>query len=127
VIQPSRKQPALRAGHSETSWNRLFQMLRDGFSAERYHLARELSRLEQNGAEVIAHFSDGSSATGDLLVGARAISAPICRRSFTTTRSAGSPSVTARRRRSWRRRRCLISSARKTLSPVDLGCSRDPP
>jgi 2-polyprenyl-6-methoxyphenol hydroxylase-like FAD-dependent oxidoreductase len=55
---------------TETSWNRLFQMLRDAFPAARYHLARDLSRVEQNGGGVSAHFSDGSAATGALLVGA---------------------------------------------------------
>jgi 2-polyprenyl-6-methoxyphenol hydroxylase-like FAD-dependent oxidoreductase len=55
---------------TETSWNRLFQMLRDAFPAEHYHLARELHRVEQDGSQVIAHFADGSAATGDLLVGA---------------------------------------------------------
>ena len=55
---------------TETSWNRLFQMLRDAFPAGRYHLGKDLSRVEQNGTEVIARFSDGSAAAGDLLVGA---------------------------------------------------------
>jgi 2-polyprenyl-6-methoxyphenol hydroxylase-like FAD-dependent oxidoreductase len=55
---------------TETSWNRLFQMLRDGFPAERYHLGKELARVEQRGTEATAHFSDGSAATGELLVGA---------------------------------------------------------
>jgi 2-polyprenyl-6-methoxyphenol hydroxylase-like FAD-dependent oxidoreductase len=55
---------------TETSWNRLFQMLRDAFPAERYHLAKELRRVEQRGGKVIASFADGSVAAGDLLVGA---------------------------------------------------------
>jgi 2-polyprenyl-6-methoxyphenol hydroxylase-like FAD-dependent oxidoreductase len=55
---------------TETSWNRLFQLLRDAFPAERYHLARELKHIEMLGREVVAHFSEGSTAAGDLLVGA---------------------------------------------------------
>ena len=55
---------------TETSWNRLFQLLRDAFPAERYHLARELKHVETRGEEVVARFSDGSAAAGDLLVGA---------------------------------------------------------
>jgi 2-polyprenyl-6-methoxyphenol hydroxylase-like FAD-dependent oxidoreductase len=54
---------------TETSWNRLFQLLRDAFPAERYHLARELKHVETCGEEVVAHFSGGSAAAGDLLVG----------------------------------------------------------
>lgn len=58
---------------TETSWNRLFQMLRDAFPAERYHLAKELHRVEQRGSEVVASFADGSIGAGDLLVGADGI------------------------------------------------------
>lgn len=73
-----------------TSWDRVFRMLRDGFPADRYHLGKELVRIEQDasgegrvdvdavlvagfvaGAEnVIAHFADGSRVEGDVLVGA---------------------------------------------------------
>jgi 2-polyprenyl-6-methoxyphenol hydroxylase-like FAD-dependent oxidoreductase len=53
-----------------TSWNRLFEVLRTGFPAERYHLGRDLVELTQNEASVTAHFADGSGATGDLLIGA---------------------------------------------------------
>src|SRR3954471_4077561 len=53
-----------------TSWNRLFEVLRTGFPAGRYHLGRDLVELTQNEASVTAHFADGSSAAGDLLVGA---------------------------------------------------------
>jgi 2-polyprenyl-6-methoxyphenol hydroxylase-like FAD-dependent oxidoreductase len=53
-----------------TSWNRLFEVLRTGFPAEHYHLGRDLVELTQNEASVTVHFADGSSATGDLLIGA---------------------------------------------------------
>jgi 2-polyprenyl-6-methoxyphenol hydroxylase-like FAD-dependent oxidoreductase len=53
-----------------TSWNRLFQVLRAGFPAERYHLGKDLIGLAQDGESVTARFADGSSATGDLLIGA---------------------------------------------------------
>ena len=53
-----------------TSWNRLFEVLRTGFPAGRYHLGKDLVALDQDGASVTARFADGSSARGDLLIGA---------------------------------------------------------
>jgi 2-polyprenyl-6-methoxyphenol hydroxylase-like FAD-dependent oxidoreductase len=53
-----------------TSWDRVFRMLRTEFPDEHYHIGKELQRVEQNGARVVAHFADGSSAEGDLLIGA---------------------------------------------------------
>jgi 2-polyprenyl-6-methoxyphenol hydroxylase-like FAD-dependent oxidoreductase len=53
-----------------TSWNKLFEMLKDGFPAERYLLGKELARIEDRGDEVVARFADGSTASADLLVGA---------------------------------------------------------
>jgi 2-polyprenyl-6-methoxyphenol hydroxylase-like FAD-dependent oxidoreductase len=53
-----------------TSWNRLFEVLRTGFPTERYHLGKDLVGLTQDGKSVTARFADGSSATGDLLIGA---------------------------------------------------------
>jgi 2-polyprenyl-6-methoxyphenol hydroxylase-like FAD-dependent oxidoreductase len=53
-----------------TSWDRVFRMLRERFPAQRYHLGKELRRLEQSGDAVVAHFADGSAAAADLVVGA---------------------------------------------------------
>ncbi len=53
-----------------TSWDRVFRMLRQEFPDERYHIGQELQRIAQADGRVIAHFADGSSAEGDLLVGA---------------------------------------------------------
>ena len=53
-----------------TSWNGLFQMLRDAFPIERYHLHKELTHSEVSEAGVIARFTDGSSAAGDVLIAA---------------------------------------------------------
>jgi 2-polyprenyl-6-methoxyphenol hydroxylase-like FAD-dependent oxidoreductase len=53
-----------------TSWERLFQILRDAFPSDRYHLAKGLRCVEQQGQRVVANFADGSRAEGDLLVGA---------------------------------------------------------
>jgi 2-polyprenyl-6-methoxyphenol hydroxylase-like FAD-dependent oxidoreductase len=53
-----------------TSWDRVFRMLRQEFPDERYHIGKELQRVEQTGDRVVAHFADGTSAEGDLVVGA---------------------------------------------------------
>lgn len=52
-----------------TSWDRLFRMLRDALPAERYHLGKELIRVDGQAERVIAHFADGT-CEGELLVGA---------------------------------------------------------
>ncbi|HEX5959555.1 MAG TPA: FAD-dependent monooxygenase [Hyphomicrobiaceae bacterium] len=57
-----------------TSWNRLFELLGGAFDAalgpDTYRLGKDLVRVEQNNGGVVAHFSDGTTAMGDLLVGA---------------------------------------------------------
>jgi 2-polyprenyl-6-methoxyphenol hydroxylase-like FAD-dependent oxidoreductase len=53
-----------------TSWDRLFTLLRAALPAECYRRGQEFVRAEQNGAAVMAHFADGSRASGDLLIGA---------------------------------------------------------
>jgi 2-polyprenyl-6-methoxyphenol hydroxylase-like FAD-dependent oxidoreductase len=53
-----------------TSWDRLFNVLRDLVPQDCYCHAKDLLRIEQDEARVVAHFRDGTSAAGDLLVGA---------------------------------------------------------
>jgi 2-polyprenyl-6-methoxyphenol hydroxylase-like FAD-dependent oxidoreductase len=55
-----------------TAWDRVFHLLKAAFPASHYHRGKELRRLEQGG-RVTAHFADGSTAEGDLLVGADGI------------------------------------------------------
>lgn len=56
-----------------TTWGRLHELLLGAFPAERYHLGHACSRVEQDTGTVTAHFSNGSTATGDLLIGADGI------------------------------------------------------
>jgi len=56
-----------------TSWNRLFQMLRDALPPERYHLGKEFVAAEFNADTAVARFADGSAAEADLIVGADGI------------------------------------------------------
>jgi 2-polyprenyl-6-methoxyphenol hydroxylase-like FAD-dependent oxidoreductase len=53
-----------------TSWDRLFTLLRAALPADCYHRGQEFVRAEQNDNAVMAHFADGSHASGDLLIGA---------------------------------------------------------
>jgi 2-polyprenyl-6-methoxyphenol hydroxylase-like FAD-dependent oxidoreductase len=53
-----------------TAWERVYRILRDAFPAEHYRRGLGLSRFEQSDRSVVAHFTDGSSAEADLLVGA---------------------------------------------------------
>ncbi len=48
----------------------VYRALRDAFPPQRYHRGRGVTRFEQSERSVVAHFSDGGSAEGDLLVGA---------------------------------------------------------
>ena len=56
-----------------TAWERLYRMLRDAFPAAHYHRSMGLKSFEQTSSEVTAHFSDGSTAEADLLIGADGI------------------------------------------------------
>jgi 2-polyprenyl-6-methoxyphenol hydroxylase-like FAD-dependent oxidoreductase len=53
-----------------TSWNRLFEMLSGALGPDAYHLGKDLLRVSQDGNGVVAHFADGTTAEGDVLVGA---------------------------------------------------------
>jgi 2-polyprenyl-6-methoxyphenol hydroxylase-like FAD-dependent oxidoreductase len=53
-----------------TAWERVYRVLRDAFPPDRYHRGRSLQAFEQSAAGVVAHFSDGSTAEAELLVGA---------------------------------------------------------
>ena len=53
-----------------TAWERVYRVLRDAFAPERYHRGIGLQAVEQSGQGVVAHFSDGSTTLGDVLIGA---------------------------------------------------------
>jgi 2-polyprenyl-6-methoxyphenol hydroxylase-like FAD-dependent oxidoreductase len=53
-----------------TAWERVYRCLRDLFPPERYHRGCGLARFAQDSHAVTAHFTDGSTAVADLLVGA---------------------------------------------------------
>ena len=53
-----------------TSWDRIHQVLRSLIPEGSYHLGRNITSYSQSATNATAHFSDGSSKTADLLVGA---------------------------------------------------------
>jgi 2-polyprenyl-6-methoxyphenol hydroxylase-like FAD-dependent oxidoreductase len=52
-----------------TSWDRLQSLLRDAVPAENYHLGCNFERAEQDGSEVVVHFSGGRRERADLVIG----------------------------------------------------------
>jgi len=57
-------------GHTMSAWANVYRPLKERFPASRYRFGKVFSHLEQTKERVVAHFADGSSAEGDLLVGA---------------------------------------------------------
>jgi 2-polyprenyl-6-methoxyphenol hydroxylase-like FAD-dependent oxidoreductase len=55
-----------------TAWDRVFHLLKAALPEANYHSGKELRRVEQN-RNVIAHFADGTTAEGDVLIGADGI------------------------------------------------------
>jgi len=53
-----------------TAWERVYRLLRDAFPSAHYHRGRELVSFAQTAGGVLAHFSDGGKAEGDVLIGA---------------------------------------------------------
>jgi 2-polyprenyl-6-methoxyphenol hydroxylase-like FAD-dependent oxidoreductase len=53
-----------------TAWDRVFSMLQNAFQAASYHSGKEFTGMHLHGEKVVAHFSDGTCAEGDVLVGA---------------------------------------------------------
>jgi 2-polyprenyl-6-methoxyphenol hydroxylase-like FAD-dependent oxidoreductase len=62
----------VQCSQTMTAWDRVFHLLKAAFPEANYHRGKELRRIEQDEA-VIAHFTDGSRAEADLLVGADGI------------------------------------------------------
>ncbi|MDB5810749.1 MAG: monooxygenase FAD-binding [Betaproteobacteria bacterium] len=56
-----------------TAWARVYRPLKDLLPAANYHFGINLARVEQDAKGVTAHFTDGTSARGDLLVAADGI------------------------------------------------------
>jgi len=57
-------------GHIMSGWANVYRPLKERFPAQRYHFGKSFEELDQRGSEVVARFSDGSQAAGELLIGA---------------------------------------------------------
>jgi 2-polyprenyl-6-methoxyphenol hydroxylase-like FAD-dependent oxidoreductase len=53
-----------------TAWERVYRLLRDAFPADRYRRGTSFQNFATDGERVVAHFSDGGAAAGDVLIGA---------------------------------------------------------
>ena len=53
-----------------TAWERVYRLLRDAVPREHYHRGRGVSGFVHSERSVLAQFADGSTAEGELLVGA---------------------------------------------------------
>src|SRR5579862_7278311 len=57
-------------GRTLSGWSRLYQALLDALPPRTYRLGKRLTSVAQDDESVVAHFADGTSESGDLLVGA---------------------------------------------------------
>jgi 2-polyprenyl-6-methoxyphenol hydroxylase-like FAD-dependent oxidoreductase len=60
----------LATSQMQSSWARIYRLLKDAFPAADYRFGMGLERIEQDAGGVTAIFADGTRARGDLLVGA---------------------------------------------------------
>lgn len=60
------------APQTQTSWSLIYTTLKSTFGDRNYHRGKTLARIDQDpsAGSVTAHFEDGTSETGDLLIGA---------------------------------------------------------
>src|ERR1700733_12652627 len=52
------------------AWERVYRLLRDAFPSAHYHRGRELASFARSTHGVVARFNDGSTAEGEVLIGA---------------------------------------------------------
>ncbi|HEY7657966.1 MAG TPA: FAD binding domain-containing protein [Burkholderiales bacterium] len=60
----------LATSQLQSSWARVYRLLKDAFPAGNYRFGMALERIEQDAGGVTAIFADGTRSRGDLLVGA---------------------------------------------------------
>jgi len=69
-------------GHIMSGWANVYRPLKGRFPARRYHFGKSLEELDQRAGEVVARFSDGSQARGELLIGADGLRSSVRGRLF---------------------------------------------
>lgn len=73
IARDGRVTHRVEIGQTMTAWDRVFHLLLSAFPATHYHGGKELRSVVQDGQGVSAQFADGSSARGDVLIGADGI------------------------------------------------------
>ena len=61
---------AIERPHLMAAWEHIYRVLREALPAPCYHRGRSVTAFTQDRDRVVAHFSDGSVAAGDVLIGA---------------------------------------------------------
>ena len=61
---------AIERPHLMAAWEHIYRVLREALPAPCYHRGRSFTAFTQDRRGVVAHFSDGSVAEGDTLIGA---------------------------------------------------------
>jgi 2-polyprenyl-6-methoxyphenol hydroxylase-like FAD-dependent oxidoreductase len=61
---------AIERPHLMAAWEHVYRVLREALPAHCYHRGRSLAAFTQDQDSVVAHFSDGGTAAGDMLIGA---------------------------------------------------------
>lgn len=56
-----------------TTWGRLYELLKGAFPAERYHFGHSLTKVDERSERVTAHFANGATFEGELLIAADGI------------------------------------------------------
>jgi 2-polyprenyl-6-methoxyphenol hydroxylase-like FAD-dependent oxidoreductase len=71
ILAPNGETTAtLECSQVMTAWERVYRLLRDAFPADRYYRDCGLTGFAQSGEGVVAHLSDGSTISADVLIGA---------------------------------------------------------
>jgi 2-polyprenyl-6-methoxyphenol hydroxylase-like FAD-dependent oxidoreductase len=68
-----RRTRRLDVAQTMTAWDRVFHLLNAAVEPKHHHLGKELRHVAQSADGVTAHFADGTSAEGDVLIGADGI------------------------------------------------------
>ena len=70
-----------------SSWSRLYRSLKDAFPEAAYHFSKNLSHFEERGDSVVAHFTDATTASADLLIGADGLRSTVRQQLFSEVRA----------------------------------------
>lgn len=76
----------LKQPQMQSSWGRIYRLLKDALPADHYHFGMSLERLRQEPERVVAEFADGSRVSGELLVAADGVRSTVREQLFPDAR-----------------------------------------